>query len=73
MELLSLRVLHNRVLISFIREKLLSTDVVVTGIVRRILAIVLRLGNIVFIMSLTTTSFLVIDSPSSVLACFGAP
>ena len=53
--LLSFKLLLKRVLISFICEKLLSTEAVVTG--RQIAPILLKLGNRVFNMSLEASSF----------------
>ena len=44
-------------LISFIWEKLLSTDAVTTGIERQIIANLLKFGNNVFSMSLEAISF----------------
>ena len=46
---LSFRLLHNRVLINFIWEKLISTDAVETEIERLIVAILHKFGNIVLI------------------------
>ena len=47
---------HKRDLINFICEKLLSTDYVVTGIVRQIVASALRFGYIASIMSRNSNS-----------------
>ena len=47
----------NRVLIIFIWEKLISTEVVPTGIERQIFASLFKLGNIVSSISLVANSF----------------
>ena len=54
--LISDSLFHKRDLISFIFEKLLSTDAVVTGIVRQTVASNFRLGYIAPIMLLVTNS-----------------
>ena len=53
---LLLRLLRRRVFIRFIREKLICTDAVVTGMDRLIKASLLKMGNNVFITSLKTRS-----------------
>ena len=55
-KLMSDSLFRKRDLISFIWEKLLSTDAVVTGIVRQTVANDFRLGYIAPIMSLVTIS-----------------
>ena len=55
-KLLSLKQLRKRVCISFICEKLLSTEAVAMGIERVTVASVLKLGNMVFSMSLEANS-----------------
>ena len=62
--LVSLKQLHRRVFISFICEKLLSTEAVATGMDRPMVASVFKFGNI-----LLSISFHLLLIPSTATSC----